>query len=100
MVNNEAIEAFEKREAEDSARVENGLPSRLPQEWHDRPRLSTPEAVLFAEFIRLAQSCGGEVKPTEVRAWLEMRDTPISERSWMAQVFGAMSAVLRERKED
>ena len=75
---------------------------KLPEEWVNRPRLCIAEISVFNEFLRMARSCGGEIKPTEIKAWMEMRNVPQSERSWMANIYGIMSAVLREgrNKED
>ena len=90
---------MKERERENAARAARGgalLP--MPPGWSDRPTLSAPEEHLFGDFLLFAQFCGGDPRPADAVAWFEMRGVPPSERYWMASVFSAMSAPLRERR--
>lgn len=92
---------MEARERESTARVARGAqPLDLHPQWVGRPRLSSPEQVLFNEFLRFARFCGGDPRPQDALAWFEMRSVPKAEQEWMCVVFAAMAEVVREREPD
>lgn len=68
--------------------------------WVGRPRLIEPEHELWHEFLRFARFCGGDPRPTDALAWFEMRGVAAAERPWLAEVFSAMAAVVREKPSD
>jgi len=71
----------------------------MPDGWAERPRIDDAEQHLFMEFMRFHQACQGETKPSEARAWFDMRGVDPEHWGWMAQVFGAMSGVMAEKLE-
>lgn len=89
---------MEALERDNAARVARGVqPRRLPEEWVKRPQLRTHEIVLWHEFLAFAAFCGGDPRPVDLQAWFAMRDVPRGEQSWMAELFSALSSVVRER---
>jgi hypothetical protein len=91
---------MEALERDNAARVARGAkPRKLHDAWETRPILREHERHLFDEFLRLARGCGGDVRPADVASWFDLRDVSRSERAWLADVFGAMAGVLRERTE-
>lgn len=89
---------MEERERENARRAaRGGPPLPMPDEWTDRPVMNEAEHRLFVEFTDFARFCGGDPRPTDARAWFEMRGVQPSEQEWMASLFSAMSAPLRER---
>lgn len=92
---------MEARERESAARVGRGArPLPMPREWTDRPRLNAAEQAIWLEFLKFARGCGGDPRPTDMLAWFEMRCVAPAEREWLCVIFGAMSAVVRERIND
>lgn len=69
----------------------------MPEAWVERPRLNPAEEALFLEFCRFWQFAGDEPRPPDALAWFELRSVPAAERPWLAEVFAAMSAVVREK---
>lgn len=70
----------------------------MPDDWVKRPRLNRAEEPLFLEFLEFGRFCGWDPKPQDAIAWFEMRGIARSEWPWLAEVFGAMAQVARERK--
>lgn len=92
---------MEAQERENAARVARGAKRRkLHPEWENRPRLREHETALWHEFLRFARFCGGDPRPTDALAWFDMRNVAPAEREWLADVFGAMASVVRERPAD
>lgn len=46
--------------------------------------------------MQLAQACGGDIKPTDTLAWLDIQGTPQEDRPWLAGLYSGMSAILRQ----
>lgn len=89
---------MEALERDNAARVaRGGRPRELHREWVNRPRLRNHEEALWWEFLRFARFCGGDPRPTDALAWFEMRGVSPEEREWMADVFSAMAAAVREK---
>lgn len=89
---------MEALERDNAARVARGVaPRRLSEEWVKRPRLRSHEVVLWHEFLSFAAFCGGDPRPADLLAWFAMRDVDRGEQAWMAEVFSALSSVVRER---
>lgn len=92
---------MEALERENAARVRRGVaPRQLHSSWVNRPRLNPGESALFAEFHRFASFAGNQSRAADALAWFEMRNVSHAERPWMAELFAAMSSVLRETVTD
>ncbi|MFY9345580.1 MAG: hypothetical protein WAT39_24025 [Planctomycetota bacterium] len=88
-------------ERDNAARVARGAqPRHLHDSWTNRPRLNVAEQLIWAEFLRFARFCGGDPRPPDALAWFDMRGVAQAEREWLAEVFSAMAAVVRERPDD
>jgi hypothetical protein len=92
---------MEALERENAVRVARGAkPRALHPEWVGRPILAAHEQHLFDEFFRFARFCGGDPRPCDALAWFQMRGVALAEQEWLADVFGHMSSVVRERVKD
>lgn len=89
---------MEALERENEIRAANGVaPRKLHDEWVNRPQLRPHERALWHQFMRFARFCAGEPRAADMLAWFDMCGVAFEEREWLADVFGALATVSRER---